>query len=259
MRYRTELYGKYCNLFNWVLSGSPIAVSGSSVTFCNSELILGGIYVTNYQKFIITYNAVPTHTSVIIRLSLYILETWNGESISISVNSVASTLIYDYTTPTTGINLCGTAILDEKKSNIENVFSPHTTSLLEIYVENESLAPRSFGIKDISVIYVNSCLAPCATCDILGCVICPIFSEILTIVIYNTCICIDGFYFDQTDYFQCLQCHYSCETCNGPLGTNCLTCRYPLNYISATKECVPIASSKIYFLFITISRLFNLI
>jgi len=39
----------------------------------------------------------------------------------------------------------------------------------------------------------------------------------------NMCPCLDG-YFDNPNFETCLNCHYSCKTCDGALETDCLSC-----------------------------------
>ncbi|EAR84001.2 transmembrane protein, putative (macronuclear) [Tetrahymena thermophila SB210] len=43
------------------------------------------------------------------------------------------------------------------------------------------------------------------------------------------CVCIDRYY-EVLNQFQCQPCHYSCQSCNGNLDTNCLTCSLSSDY-----------------------------
>jgi hypothetical protein len=60
------------------------------------------------------------------------------------------------------------------------------------------------------------------------------------IALNNTCPCTSGYY--DTGATSCLQCHYSCAECSGPLINNCTVCPSPatsfrIDTISTNNRC----------------------
>lgn len=71
------------------------------------------------------------------------------------------------------------------------------------------------------------CHPSCLQCTGSGnnkCTLCPLNSNRITSPDSNGfCTCQTGFY--ENNQVNCLTCHPNCLTCNGPLSSNCLTCR----------------------------------
>lgn len=199
-------------------------------------MVFGGASMTSTYEKITLSTFIPSHTSIIIHISLYSFDSWNDNDLILSVDGVSDQYVYKFTTPASGINYCITPIFDQV-TNVEAVFNSHSTASLKFNIENQVLNPKLFGFKNIEIFYENACPFPCATCIGSDCITCPFFSVLITVVSPKTCECVEGFYMEQSDYFRCIQCHFSCKTCNGPGINQCTSCLGLMQYDILTHLC----------------------
>ncbi|CAD8189326.1 unnamed protein product [Paramecium pentaurelia] len=81
------------------------------------------------------------------------------------------------------------------------------------------------GINQVMCLYI--CHHTCSDCDLPGedqCTNCPITRQPDVIGNHFKCQCKDSHYFSDDTQLNCLECHFTCKTCNGIYDNNCLTC-----------------------------------
>jgi hypothetical protein len=89
---------------------------------------------------------------------------------------------------------------------------------------NHAHATLDFTMME-SAPHANHARTHALTCSAFSvCTSCyPVTTQFRTLL-NNYCRCTAGYY-DNNINPICQPCHYSCQTCNGPLNTNCLTCK----------------------------------
>jgi len=66
---------------------------------------------------------------------------------------------------------------------------------------------------------------------------CPSNSVSHRTLVNHTCVCDIGFYDDGTSE-NCQPCHKSCESCAGPLKSDCTSCKTSNQRYLSTTECI---------------------
>ena len=252
------------NLFAWKSSTTQchkdefLAFAGWSQTsisfvtsFCN-ERIFGGLGKLTRSMFLTkTFNAIPSHTQLIIDFKLVKINFWNGEQFEVQIDNL-SRFSKNLVSSNGLSNLCNetTNFISSEMIESINIQLDHTSSSLEIKMQGyltSSQGNANWGIKDFKVYIINNCKEGCLTCDSNNgtiCLSCPIFAKLIN----DKCICAEHFFMKTNDFVHCAICHYSCNSCNGPLETNCLSCFF--DHTLSEGKCI---ASKIIILLNTFS------
>ena len=169
---------------------------------------------------------VPSHYQVEVDVNLYFVDSWDGESYRVAVDSDQIICKYGECSDWPNVNYCGYSWQD----NVEQYASgnsTHSASTLTIYFFtylNQLTSDESYGFKDFKVYLYNYCDNSCATCSAnsspTSCTSCLSFAELSG----NTCVCRNKFYLSSTPYSYCAKCDVTCMTCTGGASTQCSSC-----------------------------------
>ncbi|CAK80488.1 unnamed protein product (macronuclear) [Paramecium tetraurelia] len=109
--------------------------------------------------------------------------------------------------------------------------------------DNQCLCNKSYndtGTNDINCLYI--CHYTCSDCDLSGedqCTSCPATRQPDRIGTTFKCLCKDSHYFSDKTELECLECHFTCKTCNGSQNNNCLTCNTTYRQLAMFKCICP--------------------
>ena len=208
----------------------PFTYSGYSVpnpyySTCPASLnIMGGYQIFYDSLYMInSYTFLPTHTSIKVAFTLYLLDYWSGDSIDILFDSVSVSKNYYYSNGTS--NICGNNSYTDMILNITlNKSHSSTNFTLKIHsginITNDNGTTTSWGMRDL-LIYVDiPCPILCLNCTGSVCTNLTLFAQQDVNFVIS---CKDGFFSD-IDNGRCSLCHYSCLTCKGAGPYNCTTC-----------------------------------
>ena len=133
---------------------------------------------------------------------------------------------------------------------------PCSGGLYRTVHEKKCLCASGFYNSDPEGINCNKCGVECSQCSPpeLDCVQCKVTDSYInpegncvcpgnSVIANNTCTCPAGTYLacspncNSPSVANCNKCHSSCETCSGPLGTDCLSCEDA--YLHEDRTCGP--------------------
>ena len=208
---------------SWTLS--PTA--SPSYSACNSKIDIVGGYQTFYESQYLTktYSSLPSHSSIKVVFTLYLLDLWNGQSIEVVFDSTSVSNVA-YTTEAGSVDICGNTYKDMIK-NI-TLSQIHSANSFKIKIQSHiSLTSDygyslSWGIRDMQIFLDVPCPGLCISCSLLPtCDNLVLFAKQDSSTYAITCK--DGFFNDQNEN-RCNVCHYSCKTCKGIGQYNCTGC-----------------------------------
>ena len=221
---------------------SPTYLTSQYIGACGTDRMFGGYAIFGHSMYLKKiFDALPTHTSVEIVFTFFKIDSWDSEIFEVFIDT---SLRVSKTIPVGVLGVgstsqCGMTISPDYSETIDILISPHTSTALMVEFKdnlNEDLSNESWGIRDFRVYIVNSCTGGCLTCNVATpsvCLSCPFIAELIS----GKCVCANHFYMKTSDFVHCAICHYSCNTCNGPLKTNCQSCF--ADHIISGGTCVP--------------------
>jgi len=188
---------------------------------CGTNYVLGGSPVLSSDgSFQRKYKNIPPHEIIYYSIHLTLMNKWNsGSSIIILFDQDsfgAGVFLMDYIddflsdacgdgdNDLPGIRIYGKAEHDEKSLNLRVLSTSH-----------DSGEDRSFGIRDVVLLFRNK------TDDEEESQMCAVSSVPLHL---GNCTCGEGFYEFPLGSGNCEECDDLCQTCLGPLTSQCMTC-----------------------------------
>ena len=202
--------------------------TNATFTYCPSNINIVGGYKTFYESQYLTknYSNLPSHSSIKVTFTLYLLDNWNGDSIEVFFDATSISNV-SYTTSSAGnTNICGNSSIDMIK-NI-TLTRNHSASLFNIKIQShinlrfDYGLTLSWGIRNLQIFLDVPCPGLCISCSLSPkCDNLVLFAmqDPITYLIS----CKDGFFNDKNEN-RCNICHYSCKTCKGSGPYNCTTC-----------------------------------
>ena len=209
---------------SWTLN--PTATT--SYTSCPYNLNIVGGYLTFYESQYLTktYSLLPAHTSIKVIFTLYLLDSWTGDSIEVLFDSTSVSKVAYTTTSFGNADICGKSSIDMIK-NI-TLTQNHNNSKFTIKIQSHiSLLfddgyTLSWGVRDMQIFLDVPCPGLCLSCSLLpACDNLVLFAKQDSVS--SVISCKDGFFIDQNQN-RCNICHYSCKKCMGNGPYNCTAC-----------------------------------
>lgn len=141
---------------------------------CKGNRIFGGMYSLSRGIIKKVFNSLPKHYQYRILFDTYHIDSWDSESVSLYVDSVAISI---QTVSFAGsTDICGMSNFGDKIIKRWDVTRNHDSSSLTIEINcNLDSAPcdESFGIKNFFVV-IDQCWEYCETCNDNGCLTCVV-------------------------------------------------------------------------------------
>ena len=208
----------------WTFSPTPPLTVMNCSTIPNELALVGGYKHFYYQQSMSKqFLNIPSHSSIMVNFTLYLLDSWNSQYFQVSFDGVlVSNTAYS---TNSAINICGGSAPDTLVN--VSITQPHSASTFTLKLQSQITLSSdygvtlSWGIRDLVISIQTSCPNLCQDCTGQ---VCNNLAQFATQDPTTYAItCKSGFYVDN-DGNRCNVCHYSCNTCLGPGPNNCSLC-----------------------------------
>ena len=201
------------------------------------DILGSGSDGTDNQNFNKRYDDLPSHAFILLKVSVYYIDSWDGypdRKITIKVGSGAFDFYgrhYSYFTK----YLCGSGTYPESTPFISQVSMAHTSLSLNLMIYSHSTEDsdsESFGFRDISIRFSDQSLSSDNFCQ--G------SSLVLDQTGDNRCICGSSEYQTPPNSGTCYPCDNTCGTCSAGTDTDCKQCKsneFLVNGVSCFPTC----------------------
>lgn len=211
-------------------------VNGASLAYQCDDWIIGGQKITTGAQVYRKYTGLPPHNSIILKVRLYFVDSWDGEPFFVYADGVQ---VYSENWRYTNIasqDICGNPSHSDQVFDRETLPFEHMNSELTLLFNttlNAGPGNENMGFNCIQIV-LSDCHHTCYTCTSSAankCLSCPTGKYLNP---DGTCqsTCPSSSYVMDSTTGTCIKCYQSsgssdyrtCNTCSERLSTNCKTC-----------------------------------